>query len=126
MTKRIKYTAICKGWKLINRHLRIEIGFQRLRVFVCNCSTIVTPTKALFHVISPLGNLAIAYRTNLVVIVQKPFGHFMINNQYKLKFSQCLQGTFRVKGGGSFRATTFCFLVVVVVMVEDGGGRGKQ
>ena len=34
-------------------------------------------------------------------------------------------GTFRVKGGGSFRATTFCFLVVVVV-VEDSGGRGKQ
>ena len=27
-------------------------------------------------------------------------------------------GTFRVKGGGSFRATTFCFLVVVVE--EDG------
>ena len=92
MTKRVKYTAICKGWKLINPHLRIEIGFQRLRVFVCNCSTIVTPTKALFHVISPLGNLVIAYRTNLVVIVQKPLEHFMINIQYTLKFSQCLQG----------------------------------
>ena len=77
MTKRVKYKAICKEWKLINLHLRslrelcrrgIEIGFQRLRVFVCNCSAIVTPQKALFYVISPLGNLVIAYRTNLLVI----------------------------------------------------------
>ena len=30
----------------------IEIGFQRLRVFVRNCSTTVTPKKALFDVIS--------------------------------------------------------------------------
>ena len=39
-------------------------------IFVCNCSAIVTPKKALFHVSSPLGNLVIAYRTSLVVIVK--------------------------------------------------------
>ena len=85
MTKRVKYKAICKEWKLINLHLRsprelcrrgIEIGFQRLRVFVYNCFAIVTPQKAFFHVISPLGNLVIAYRTNLVVIVPKAFRTF--------------------------------------------------
>ena len=63
MTKRVKYTAICNEWKLINllRSPRrgIEIGFQSLRVFVYNCSTIVTSTKALFHVISPLGNVVV-------------------------------------------------------------------
>ena len=74
----------------------------------------------------------IAYRTNLVIIVQKPLGHFMINIEYTLKVLAMFTGTFRVKGGGSFRTTTFCFLVVVVVVVvvvveeEDGGGRGKQ
>ena len=47
----------------------IEIGFQRLRVFVRNCATIVTLKKALFHVIPLLGDLVIAYRTNLVVIM---------------------------------------------------------
>ena len=31
----------------------------------------MTPKKALFHVMSPLANLVIAYRTNLVVIVSK-------------------------------------------------------
>ena len=66
MTKRVKYKAICNEWKLINLlffvllfRSGIEIGFQRLRVFVCNCSTIVTPTKTLFHVISPLGNVVV-------------------------------------------------------------------
>ena len=52
---------------------RIKIVFQRLGVFVCNCSTIVTPKKAIFDVISLLGDLMIAYRTNLVVIVPKAF-----------------------------------------------------
>ena len=36
---------------------------------MCNCSTIVTPKKALFDVISLLGDLVIAYRTNRVVIM---------------------------------------------------------
>ena len=83
----------------------IKIGFQRLRFFVCNCSTIVTPKKALFDVISLLGNLVIAYRTNLVVnnrAKSSYIGHFMINVPYTLVFSQCC---------------TFCFLTVVVFSV---------
>ena len=51
MTKRVKYTAIWKEWKLdllfvLLFRRGIEIGFQRLRVFVCNYSAIVTPKKA--------------------------------------------------------------------------------
>ena len=46
----------------------IKIGFQRLRVFVSHCFTIVTQRKTLFDVISLLGDLVIAYRTNFVVI----------------------------------------------------------
>ena len=126
MTKRVKYKAICKEWKLINLHLRslrelcrrgIEIGFQRLRVFVCNCSAIVTPKKALFHVISPLGNLVIAYRTNLVVIVSKAFRTFHDQCPVRIRILAVFTGTFRVKGGGCFRATTFCFLTVVFSVV---------
>ena len=44
---------------------------------VCNCSTIVTPKKALFDVISLLGDLVIAYLTDLVVIVPKAVRTFM-------------------------------------------------
>ena len=58
MTKRGK-TAICNGWKWINPLSRSPR----------NCSTIVTPKKALFVVISLFRNLVIAYRTNIVVIV---------------------------------------------------------
>ena len=46
----------------------IKSGFQRLCVFVCYCSTIVTPKKAPFDVISVLGVLVITYRAHLVVI----------------------------------------------------------
>ena len=84
MTKRVKNTAISKGWKLIIFFVLlfrrgIKIGFQRLGVFVCNCSTIVTPKKALFDMISLLGDLVIAYWTNFVEI------------PCTLKFSQCSQ-----------------------------------
>ena len=46
----------------------INIRFQRLRVFVSHFFTIVTQRKTLFDVISLLGDLVIAYRTNFVVI----------------------------------------------------------
>ena len=70
------------GWRLIIFRfillLRrgIKIGSQRLGVFVCNYSTIVTPKKALFDVISLFGDLLIAYRTNFVVIVPRAFRTF--------------------------------------------------
>ena len=38
---------------------RVKIGFQRLRVFVFNCSTFVTPKKDVFDVISLLGDFGI-------------------------------------------------------------------
>ena len=63
-----------------------------LVIFVCNCSTIVTPKKALFGVIPLLGDLVIAYRTNLVVIVPKAFWTFHDQcSLYTLQFSQCSQ-----------------------------------
>ena len=95
----------------------LKIGFQRLGVFVCNCSTIVTPKKALFDVISLLGDVVIAYRTNLVVIVPKGFR--TLHDQCLVHFSilEMFTGIFRVKGGGHFKATTLCFLTVVVFSV---------
>ena len=39
----------------------MKSSFQRLRLFLCYCSTIVAPKKALFHVISFLGDLVITY-----------------------------------------------------------------
>ena len=47
----------------INHLLRggIKSSFQRLRLFLCYCSKIVAPKKALFHVISLLGDLMITY-----------------------------------------------------------------
>ena len=36
----------------------------------------------------------------------------MINVQYTLQFLAMFTGAFRVKGGGRFKATTFCFLTV--------------
>ena len=92
----------------------IKIGFQRLRFFVCNCSTIVTPKKALFDVISLLGDLVIAYRTNLVVIVPKAVRTFHDQCSVHFRILTMFTGIFRVKGGGRFKATTFCFLTVVV------------
>ena len=118
MTKRVKYRAIRKGWKLIIIififvllfRRGIEIRFQRFHVFVCNCSTIVKPTKALFHVISPLGNLVIAYRTNLVVIMPKAFRTCHDQCPVHIRVLAMFTGTFRVKGGERFRASTLCFL----------------
>ena len=107
MTKRVKYRAIRKGWKLIIIififvllfRRGIEIRFQRFHVFVCNCSTIVKPTKALFHVISPLGNLVIAYKTNLVVIVPKAFRTFHDQCPVHIRVFAVFTVTFGVKGG---------------------------
>ena len=95
----------------------IEIGFQRLHVFVCNCSAIVTPKKALFDVISLLGNQVISYRTNLVVIVLKAFRTFHDQCPVHIRVLPMFTGTFIVKGGGRFRAITFCFLTVVFSVV---------
>ena len=69
----------------------IKISSQRLRIFVCNCSTIVTPKKALCDVTSLLGDLVIAHRTNFVVIesFQKHLEHFMINVLELLKEHVC-------------------------------------
>ena len=81
---------------------------------MCNCSTIVTPKKALFKVISLLGDLVIAYRTNLVVIVPKAVRTFHDQCSVHFRILTMFTGIFRVKGGGRFKATTFCFLTVVV------------
>ena len=123
MTKKVKYTAICKEWKLINLHLRSPLlkgnrnWFPTSSSCVCNCSTIVTPTKALFHVISPLCNLVIAYWTNLVVIVPKAFRTFHDQCHVHIRVLAMFTETFRVKGGGLFRVATFCFLTVVFSVV---------
>ena len=112
------FSAIWKGWKLVLLFVLlfrrwIKIGSQRIGVFVCNCSTIVTPKKALFDVISLLGDLVIAYRTNLVVIVPKAFRTFHDQCRVHIRVFAMFTGTFRVKGGGRFTATTFCFLTLV-------------
>ena len=60
----------------------------------------MTPKKALFHVISPLGNLVIAYRTNLVVIVPKAFRTFHDQCPVLIRVLAVFTGTFGVKGGG--------------------------
>ena len=96
MTKTIKYRAMWKGWELILFFVAlfrrgIKIGFQRLRNFVCNCSTIVTPKKALFDVISLLLDLVITYSQILLESCKKHLGHFMMYIPYTLGFSQCSQ-----------------------------------
>ena len=98
----------------------IEIAFQRLRVFVHNCSTIVTVKKALFHVISLLGNLVIAYRTNLVVIMPRAFRTFHDQCPVHIRVLTMFTGTFRVKGGGHFRLTTFSFLTRFQCRLSSG------
>ena len=95
----------------------IEIGFQRLCVFVCNCFAIVTPKKALFGVISLLEDLVIAYGTNLVVIVPKALRTFHDQCPVHIRVLTMFTGTSRVKDGGRFKATTFCFLTVVFSVV---------
>ena len=74
----------------------------------------MTPKKALFDVISLLGDLVIAYRTNLVVIVPKAVRTFHDQCSLHLRILTMFTGISRVKGGGCFKATTFCFLTVVV------------
>ena len=59
----------------------------------------------------------IAYRTNLVVMVPKPFRTFHDQCPVHIKVHAMFTGTFRVKGGGRFRATTFCFLTVVLSVI---------
>ena len=63
------------------------------------------PKKALFDVISLLGDLVIAYRTNLVVIVPKAFRTFHDQCGVHIRVFAMFTGIFRVKGGGHFRAT---------------------
>ena len=80
-----------------------------LCVLVCNRATTVTPKKALFDVIFLLGDLVIAYWTTFVVIV-------LIHDQCPVHIRVLTMFTriFRVKGGGLFKATSFCFLTVVL------------
>ena len=56
---------------------------------------------------SPLGNLVIAYWTNLVVIVPKAFRTFHDQCPVRIRVLAVFTGTFGVKGGGRFRVTTF-------------------
>ena len=78
----------------------------------------MTPKKALFDVISFPGDLVIAYRTNFAVIVPKAFRTFHDQCPVHIRVLAMFTGnTFRVKGGGRFRATTFCFLTVVFSVV---------
>ena len=66
----------------------------------------MTPKKALFDVFSLLGDLVIAYRTNLVVIVPKAFRTFHDQCPVHIRVLTMFTETFRVKGGGRFKATT--------------------
>ena len=84
---------------------------------MCNCSTIATPKKALFGVISLFGDLVVAYTTNLVVIVPKAFRTFHDQCPVQIRVLTMFTGTFRVKGGERFMAATFCFLAVVFRVV---------
>ena len=84
---------------------------------MCNCSTVVTPKKALFDVISLLGDLVIAYRTNRVVIMPKAFRTFHDQCRVHIRVFAMFTGTFRVKGGGRLRATAFCFLTIIFSVV---------
>jgi len=59
----------------------------------------------------------IAYRTNFVVIVPKEFRTFHDQCPVHIRVLAMFTGTFRVKGGGRFRTTTFCFLAVVFSVV---------
>ena len=77
----------------------------------------MTPKKALFDVISLLGDLVIAYRTNRVVIVPKAFRTVHDQCRVHIRVSAMFTWTFRVKGGVRFRATTFSFLTVVFSVV---------
>ena len=86
----------------------------------------MTPKKALFDVFSLLGDLVIAYRTNLVVIVPKAFRTFHDQCGVHIRVFAMFTGTFRVKGSGRFRATTFCFLIIVFSVVVALLGEKKN
>ena len=73
----------------------------------------MTPKKALFDVISLLGDLVITYRINLVVIVPRSFRTFHDQCPVHIRVLTMFTGIFRVKGGGRFSATAFYFLTVV-------------
>ena len=102
MTKRVKYTAVWKNEKLILFFVllfrwKIKIGFQRLHFFVCNFSTIISDKSCRNRAKS-------SYDISWSISV-----HFRIVTKFT--------GIFRVKGGRRFKATTFCFLIVVVFSV---------
>ena len=82
----------------------------------------MTPKKALFGVISLLGDLVIAYRTNLLVTVPKAFRTFHDQCPVHIGILAMFAGTFRVKCGGRFKASTFCFLTVVFSVVVAPSG----
>ena len=88
----------------------------------------MTQKKALFDVISLLGYLVIAYRTNLVVqmIVPKAFRTFHDQCPVHIRVLTMFTGIFRVKGVGRFRAITFCFLTVVSSVVVGLKLRDEQ
>ena len=56
--------------------------------------------KALFDVISLLGDLVIVYRTNLVVTVSKAFRTFHYQCPVHFRVCTIFTGIFRVKGQG--------------------------
>ena len=85
---------------------------------MCHWSTIVAPPKkALFDVISLIGDLVITYRTNVVIIVPRAFRKFHDQCPVHIRILTIFTGIFRVKGGGIFRAITFWFLSVVFSVV---------
>ena len=75
------------------------------------------PKKALFDVISLIGDLVITYSTNLVIIVPRAFRKFHDQCPVHIRILTIFTGIFRVKGGGIFRAVTFSFLTVVFSVV---------
>ena len=77
----------------------------------------MTPKKALFEVISLLGDLVVAYWTTFVVIVPKAFRTFHDQCPVHIRVLTMFTGIFRVKGGGLFMATSSCFLTVVFIVV---------
>ena len=62
------------------------------------------PKKALFNVIPLLGDLVIACKANLVVIVPKALRAFHDECPVHLRGLTMFTGIFRVKGGGRFKA----------------------
>ena len=68
-------------------------------------------------VISLLGDLVIADKTNFLGIVPKAYRTFHDQCPVHIRVLAMFTAIFRVKGGGRFRATTFCFLNVVFSVV---------